>query len=142
MGSHANHTRVRVASTSSCTRTAVSDSFFVPRFLSPRRRFFRRICDEYFRRGAFPPSPPGDRAIIADGAGGEGAVGEAERSVGGADAAGAGGDNDRGGAAWTFRVAMMRANYVNSLNAFNQLPVSLVPGSVLAITGRGGGGGN
>ncbi|CAM9131576.1 unnamed protein product [Ectocarpus sp. 6 AP-2014] len=57
-------------------------------------RLFRRVCDDYFRPGSFPPPSSG----------GEG-VAESEKS----------GSEDR------LRDAMLRADYVNSHNAFNQL---------------------
>ncbi|CAM9600857.1 unnamed protein product [Pylaiella littoralis] len=84
-------------------------------------RFFRRVCDEYFRPGGFPPSsPPGGGQGVPNGAGGEGMAG----TGGGTDGGGAGDGDGDGGAAMTesLRQAMLRADYVNSLNAFNQLP--------------------
>ncbi|CBJ32432.1 Sorting and Assembly Machinery 35kDa protein [Ectocarpus siliculosus] len=57
-------------------------------------RLFRHVCDNYFRPGSFPPPSSG----------GEG-VAESKKS----------GSEDR------LRDAMLRADYVNSHNAFNQL---------------------
>eukprot|EP00903_Cladosiphon_okamuranus_P009979 g9465.t1 len=78
-------------------------------------RFFRLVCEDYFRPGSFPPAGEQETQEPPDGTidGGSAAVAE-------------GGERDRdfagscGGAA--LRLAMLRADYVNSLNAFNQLP--------------------
>lgn len=106
-----------------CTRNRFFSLTFFS-FLFFPRRFFRRVCDEYFRPGGFPPSsPPGGGQGVPNGAGGEGMAG----TGGGADGGGAGDGDGDGGAAMTesLRQAMLRADYVNSLNAFNQLPVSM-----------------
>ncbi|CAM9147425.1 unnamed protein product [Ectocarpus sp. 8 AP-2014] len=57
-------------------------------------RLFRRVCDDYFRPGSFPPPSSGDEGVA-----------ESKKS----------GSEDR------LRDAMLRADYVNSHNAFNQL---------------------
>lgn len=87
------------------------------------------MCDEYFCPGSFPPSTgddrwdedcPADRGV-AESKGGSGCAGagagvEAEDDI--ARGVGGGASDDD-----VLREAMMRADYVNSLNAFNQLPV-------------------
>lgn len=90
-------------------------------------RFFRRVCDEYFRPGGFPPSsPPGEKGEGVP----HGAEGEAVAVAGGGngDGDGDGGGGGDGSAGW-LRQAMLRADYVNSLNEFNQLAVSTTEGA-------------
>ncbi|CAN0134525.1 unnamed protein product [Ectocarpus fasciculatus] len=70
-------------------------------------RLFRSVCDDYFRPGSFPPPSSGSEGVAESKEGGE------ERSDDGPG--GSGGGEDR------LRDAMLRADYVNSLNAFNQL---------------------
>ncbi|CAN0479870.1 unnamed protein product, partial [Laminaria digitata] len=80
-------------------------------------RFFRRLCDEYFSPGWSPPPHPAPPSTAAGGGGG---VSESKAGTGGGDGEdrGGGGEGDGGDA---LREAMMHADYVNSLNAFNQL---------------------
>lgn len=69
------------------------------------------MCSEYFRPGSLPP------------AGGHDTQEESPNGTAGSSAGEPGGaDSDEETAA--LRLAMLRADYVNSLNAFNQLPVS------------------
>lgn len=81
-------------------------------------RFFRLVCSEYFRPGSFPPADDQEtHETIPNGTIG-GGVGAAE---GGDSGEGVAGGEGRA----VLRRAMLRADYVNSLNAFNQLPVSM-----------------
>eukprot|EP00752_Nemacystus_decipiens_P005712 g5170.t1 len=70
-------------------------------------RFFRLVCSDYFRPGSFPPAGDQDTQEIPNGTSGVSSAGEPEG--GGEESA-------------ALRRAMLRADYVNSLNAFNQLP--------------------
>ena len=95
--------------------------------------FFRRVCDEYFRPGSFPDDGGGrdgnrdgdDHALggVAESKGSgvdepESPEGDGEDVRGISDSGvGGGGESD------VLREAMMRADFVNSLNAFNQLEV-------------------
>lgn len=93
----------------------------------PPQRFFRLVCDEYFCTGSFPPADPtaGGQEVRAtpNGTAGEsaGVAGSGGGGDGGEDAAGSGGAAATAAAA--LRQSMLRADYVNSVNAFNQLPV-------------------
>ena len=74
------------------------------------------MCNDFFRPGSFPPAGDQEANEAPNGTAG----GSAEVANGGDSSGDVAGSGD--GAA--LRQAMLRADYVNSLNAFNQLPVS------------------
>lgn len=83
--------------------------------------FFRRVCEDYFRPGSSVPGATSQgfgEAVEGDG---DTQGGVAESKGSGIDAPGDAVRDDKESDMLT--EAMMRADYVNSLNAFNQLEV-------------------
>lgn len=98
--------------------------------------FFRRVCDDYFRPGCLVPCPT-SQGFGETGDGNDDTQGGVAESKGsGVDAPGDAVDSDKESDVLT--EAMMRADYVNSLNAFNQLEVR--EQERLGLGGRGEGG--
>lgn len=108
-----NHLKLNFSSTA-------IDLLKTPLCPPPPISFFRHICEEYFRPGAFLSA--GSSEDQSEGRAGEGGVSENK----GSDGDDEGQTSAAAVEATVLRDATMRADYVNSINAFNHLPVRII----------------